>query len=457
MSIENDNKNLSDRKNIVHDKNVKSRSKVRNSEKNSASNSSASGTKMPQWRPELAFTENKYYTAISKKCRKLKMTVVVITIVFILSMMTIFGDEITVENFKYLIKDLDISAIRNSEIYNRIIYDGATSTEFGMFKGDLTVVGSGSSNLYNMAGSSVFTKINSFYDPILLTSDKYFIVYDKGDTSYTYTVYNAFSELKTEKMDYPIASASIADNGSYAIVTRSSDYKGVVYIYNSDFQVICKIQKDKYIMNCQLRSDGKKALLLSAYDSAGAWCGEIMQCDISTGDSDVTEIVEGEIVLKAGYHADGSFSVMTDKSLMFYSATGERLFTYDLNGNSPICCIFGEKYTMIAYNHNVIGTDKAVVIFDGSGNKIYEGMHIGEITNALFDSDNCYILFDERLERVSLLDGEIMSIGIDANCLDLVNTGSGYFLLCYSGVAVPVSFDMDNALETDPAATSEAN
>ncbi len=446
-------KNVSDNKksvNSVNNKNTEVRSKKadQGNDKNV--------TKMPQWRPELAFTENKYYTAISQKCHKLKMTVIIITIIFILSMMTVFGNEITVENFKYLIKDLDISAIRNSEIYNRIIYDGAASKEFGMFKGDLTVVGSGSSNLYNMAGSSVFTKINSFYDPILLTSDKYFMVYDKGDTSYTYTVYNAFSELKTEKMEYPIASASIANNGSYAIVTRSSDYRGVVYVYNSDFQVICKIQKDKYIMNCQLRNDGKKALVLSAYDNAGAWCGEVMQCDINTGDSNVIETIEGEVVLKAGYHSNDSFSVMTDKSIIFYSSSGEQLYKYDLGGNSPICCIFGEKYSIVAYNHNVIGTDKAVAIFDNSGNIVYEGTHTGEITNALFDGDYCYILFDERLERVSVLDGAKRSIGIDANCLDLVNTDSGYFLLCYSGVAVPVSFEIDNAEETDAVETDIA-
>lgn len=408
----------------------------------------------PKWRPELAFTENKYYTAISKKCHKLKMTAIIATIVFILSMMTVFGNEITVENFKYLIKDLDIGAIRNSDIYSRIIYDGATSTEFGMFKSDLAVVGSGSSNLYNMAGSSVFTKTNSFYDPVLLTSDKYFMVYDKGDTSCTYTVYNAFSELKTEKMEYPIASASIASNGSYAIVTRSSDYKGMVYIYNNNFQVICKIQKDKYIMNCQLRSDGKKALVLSAYDNAGAWCSEIMVCDISTGGSDVVETIEGEIALTSGYHSDGSFSVMTDKSIIFYSSSGEQTRKYDLSGNSPINCKFGGKYSILAYNHNVIGTDKAIVIFDNAGNTVYEGTHTGEITSTMLTDDYAYILFDERLERITVSDGAIRSVGIDANCLDFVDTGSGYFLLCYSGVAVPVSFTEDN---TNTAETSGAD
>ncbi len=417
------------------------------------SNKTAIPDSMPKWRPEMAYVENKYYTGISKQYRKLKMGAVICLIVFVLGMLTVFGKDITVENLKYLIKDFDLGALNNSENYSKIIYDSAVSSEFGFFKGDLAVVGAGSSNLYNSTGSSVFTSSNSFYSPVLLTSDKYFLVYDKGDTSCTYSVYNAFSELKTEKTEYPISQVSLSNDGTYAVVTRSSDYRGVVNVYNSNFQLVCKIRKDKYIMNVKLSDDGRKIVIVSAYDKSGEWCSEISLYDISKTEPDFSYEYENELFLKVGYFKNGGFAVYTDKRLLFFNSSHEEAGEYEFSDNSPVKIHFGTKYTAVAFNHNVIGLDKSILIFDESGKLLYESIHAGEVTTIITRNDNCFILFDEKVDMINIQSKEVVSKKIDTNCLDIVSVSEKTLLLCYSGSAVPLDFaeGTDNSEATDSA------
>ena len=52
---------------------------------------------------------------------------------------------------------------------------------------------------------------NDFYNPRLAVSGKYFLVYDRGDTSCSYSVYNSFAELKNESFEFPITIAEVSE------------------------------------------------------------------------------------------------------------------------------------------------------------------------------------------------------------------------------------------------------
>ncbi|MBE6637810.1 MAG: hypothetical protein E7618_08440, partial [Ruminococcaceae bacterium] len=207
--------------------------------------------------PDAVFKENPYYTAIAKKFSILKYLVIFFAIVFAITMLTAFGEDINAENFQYLIKDLDLSGLMSDGNFESMVFSANSDSSFGLYRGELVVVNAGSTELYRPSGVLALRQTNIYYRPMLLTSEQYFLVYDRGDTSRTYSVFNSFAELKTEKFDYPITGASLSDDGSYAIVTRDDSFRGVVKVYDRDFTPVLEVKKENYIIAVDLSAAGE--------------------------------------------------------------------------------------------------------------------------------------------------------------------------------------------------------
>jgi hypothetical protein len=166
---------------------------------------------MPEAKYDGAFDkENPYYIRIAKKFRIAKYVTILITVVFAMVMLTKYSTDITAENFQYLIKDLDITGLTGEREFGDIIYNSDSSSSFGIYRGELVVVNAGSTMLYKPSGAQSLEISNDFYNPRLSVSEKYFLIYDRGDTSCSYSIYNSFAELKHESFDYPITLANMS-------------------------------------------------------------------------------------------------------------------------------------------------------------------------------------------------------------------------------------------------------
>ena len=79
-----------------------------------------------------------------------------------------------------------------------------------------------------MQGDTLLSVSKTNSSPILLTSDKYILVYNAGGNSFQ--IYSTVSCLYEDTFDYAISCAALNDNGMFLVATKSREYRSVVHV-----------------------------------------------------------------------------------------------------------------------------------------------------------------------------------------------------------------------------------
>jgi hypothetical protein len=314
------------------------------------------------------YSVNEYYIDISRRYRLAKYLTVFLLVSFIIVMLSLNRDSITIENFQYLVRYLDTdSNVYRYTDYKKIAYSEDTEIKFGLYRGDVVIADSTAVNIYSPSGTNILNESSYISNPVIESSGRHLLVYDLGGNSYAF--YNTFSKLFGETLPYPITGASNSDSGLYAVVTKTQEYRSAVYIYDRDFGLISRILKDKLVMDTDIKPDGSSVLIVSAFNSGGEFCTEIMTCD-PYSDTAGLLITHNDIMpVSACYQADG-FTVVCDSKLLFYNGEGILKNEYSFRGEIPVYSLISDEYTFLAFAENVIGDTQRLLIFNTDGKPI---------------------------------------------------------------------------------------
>ena len=387
--------------------------------------------------------QSAFYYALSARFKIAKYVVTVILVLFLLTMVAVFRNEITVENLRYLAKDIELGENIAYVSKNVIYYDADKQINLKLFKGDICIAGSTSFVLCDMQGNRLLSETSLFSNPVVLTGDKYLLVY--GLSENTYAVYNTFSKLHTETFEHPITGAALASDGHYAIVTKASDYLSVIYIYNQNFEQIGKISKDKYVMNVKFNSDSSELLIVSTYPDDGEYCAEVMAIAPLSDNASYSGELRNVIPLVSGYYSDGGYCVFCDKKAFFFDSELFLRNTYDYAGRSPSFAAVFEKNAVLSYRQNIVGNESGVLLFDVSGNVRHELTVDGSVKKACCGEKYIYLLLDEKVCRIDPVSGDLDYVTVDDNPIEILLGKNETVLVCYSNRTIKISFvDEDN-------------
>lgn len=374
---------------------------------------------------------NSYYLVLSGRFKAAKYISICLLVAFLLSTIILFRDDITVENLRYLIKDFEMGDSLNLSTGDKIKYDADTQLDLEMYKGDLVVAGSSYFYLCDLQGNKRLNEESVFTNPVVVSSDKYLLVY--GLSEYTYTLYNTFSKLHTESFDYPITGAAVSDKGLYAIVTRTTEYRSVVYLYNSSFERIGAVYKDKYIMDVSFNYDSSELLITSLYSKNGNYCTEILNYAPYSDKPDFVTEVEGAMVLQAGYNSNGGFSVLYDNKIEFYSKSRELINTYYFpNSIVPVDTEITPKYMAITYTENIVGGNMKVIVFDINGDIVLDADADGQPIKITCSEKFVFILLNGRVCKIDINSGDIEYYDTARNAIELLVVNENSILVCFA-------------------------
>lgn len=383
------------------------------------------------WFLDGELPENEYYLRIASRYRVMKYITIVLSLLLILGMMAVYSNDITVENLRYLLRDLDSGSSKYTGIYSTIRYDSGNDLEFALYKGDLVVVRSGQTSIYAMDGRSVMNKKNDFYSPVLRSSDQYFLVWDPGQTSNTLSIYNAFSLLHSQKFTTSLYDAEISDSGIYAIATDATGYRGVVEVYDRDFQLLTTIYKEKYIWDIALNADASRLLILSAYDQNGTWCTEVQLLDLERSETLMQFQLNDVLAYSCDFTEDGNYCILTEKDIRFYTETDELGKTVSFGTQIPIGWCFGDSYQAVIFNKTILGQEKTVRVYrDGAEVGVYA--FEGQMIQSIFDGTTLYVLTENRLIGANCENGVVSEMQLESGCMALLPIDETHLMLCFS-------------------------
>lgn len=394
-----------------------------------------------------------YYIDLAHDLKITKLVLIIFLVVFLLSMIMIFRKDITVENYRYLIRLYTSSESSYTGNYQAIYYDSSGATRLGMFHGDLAVLKKDGVTLYNMRGDATMDQSVSYADPALITGGKYMLTYDIGGSNFD--LFNNFSRLSGETFDYPISTAAVSPEGMYAVVTKSLEYQSVVHLYDHNFKLLTRISKDKYVMSVALTDDGSELLIVSSYTKDGSFNTEIMTYEPYTDTAKSSDIRTGAMGVTAGYHADGSYTVLCTDAILFYDADDNLVSTYYLGGITPNKCVIGEDCTLITYNRNAVGSATAVMVFTNDGAELLSTNADEKVVQAVCRTDKIFLLCTGKLVEIDRASGEVRTAPVDSGASALFSADENTLIVGYSNMvkayAVEDLFGEKKSEETDGA------
>ena len=269
---------------------------------------------------EIKRRKNRYYEKVSDRYRTVGVLLILCLAVFGGVLLLKFGEYITYDNFVYLMRDFN-SVTESASDFTEVSYQAQDSDVYVPFRDGFAAVGNSRVAVFDVGGTPLLTDEVSLSYPAAAASEKYLLVYDIGGN--TYSLYNSITRVMKQETDMPVVCASVADDGSYIIVTEGKESKYLVRYYNSAFKLKMTVRKDKYVTDAAISRDGELFAVSSIYEDGAHLMGEVAFYK-NGADSETASYTYGtSMPVTASSHADGGFTVLFDDAVRFYSADGE--------------------------------------------------------------------------------------------------------------------------------------
>ena len=378
-----------------------------------------------------------YYATVSAYYKVSERILVVVLIGFLLFSIVVNRKEITYDNFYFLLRDIPAAADEANNVYETISYEADSRQHFVSYRGGIASVSPSKISIFTATGRRTLNVTSEFSSPYAVSSDKYVLFYDMSGN--TFSIYNSFSRIYTETLDDPIKCACLADDGSFAVVTRTSSGTWKTRVYNKKFKLRYEIETpvsnnkvtSNHILGVAMNSERQKLAILSYDLGDGMGRTALSVYDISGDERLNGQLLEhrieygGEFPLKCGFMGKDSFAMVTDGRIRIYDKNFEvteksfdfrerNLTGFHLSENGvAVSAISDTKCMILAYGNN--------------GEKIYDASVSYNVKDISVYENFVFLQTDHGITRINTKTGERSSL----------NSGQGKILI-YDGRTVIV-------------------
>ena len=312
-----------------------------------------------------------YYASVSARYKIAQRILLTFLVFFLLFSIITNFNEITYDNFFYLMKDFGNAINTEGSNFETLSYGGSHNQRFALFRGGLAVISPTTGvSAFTATGRRTLTSPASFSMPHAISSDKYLLVYDMGKP--VFSVYNSFSRIYTETLDYPVTNAVFADSDTFVIATRSADYKTLINVYSRNFNVARSIWRDLYLFGLDV--DKANDLIAFAYYNAGDGTGNTVLAlhRFSTLEK-IAEIgMPGQFPLEISFLDGKKLSVVTDNAFFIFDSSLEENEALYFAGKNVTGTCAGDYGVAFSYTTGEARDDiNTIFVFDKNGVMMY--------------------------------------------------------------------------------------
>lgn len=375
-----------------------------------------------------------YYATVSAGYKiSQRILILILTVFLVFSLITNFR-EITYDNFFYLIKDFSAAVDIEASNYQTLSYDSDSRHFFALYRGGLTIANPSRISVFTATGRRTMDETSKFSSPCIESSNKYFIIYDTAGTKFS--IYNSFSKIYTEDLDYPITAAAFSEDGKLAVITRDISHKSLVHVYNNNFKRLFTVPSDKYAFDVELSNEYDK-IAIAYYDIGnGSGRTEIVIRNISDTAEYAQIDIDGEFLLTCGFLSDERFAVITDRSVRIYDRYFEEYEAYDYGNGVVSGFTVNEQGAAVSYTLN---SKNIAIVFDKSGNLLYNESINDNIKDINVYDEYVFLRTDMGVIRVNAKNGYDEFLSAEQG--DMLIYSSNTVLVCGNAKAEYLVFE----------------
>lgn len=381
--------------------------------------------------------KNEYYLSVARRFKLARLLMIMLLVLYALLMLTFFGEDITVSNFKYLLRDINISS-SSGEAFSKVSYSAEPIQRFDIYRGELLYVTGGEVRLYSATGNTGLSSELSYEEPTTVSTDKYVLIYDLGGD--TFSLYNSFSELYRESTEYNIISADISEDGSFAVATKNREYKGAVYLYNDDFEMTARYLKRDYVTDIALSADGGRLVIGTVASTSSGFITKLYFYEPGMDTELAVATVANDYPAAVERTANGFVMIGAD-GVYFFDNEGVRLGECMYGGAADMYDAT-DSYVILTLPQNTLGNRNRVLILDSAGMTVYNKVIDEKLSDvAVSEHGEAFLLTANRAVMIDIGSDTEKSVSVVGSAKRILPIGKETALLCMSSGAETVDFN----------------
>lgn len=352
--------------------------------------------------------------------RILCVLLIIVTVFFL------FSGNLSYKKLFYLTKDIRLANDYVNSVHDTITYNAGNSQVFVSYRGGLAVASRERLSVFSAGGRELLTSNHSYGNPMLKVSKKQVLLYDVGGKQFS--LYNSFSKVSEEKLDYTIYGAAMAQNGDFAIITKSEKFDSVVRVYKQNGKTYNYGFSEGRVCGVALSDKGKQMAVLLTYSSGSEMKTEIRLYNVGK------ENYKSEKISYSGIPY--SVEILDSGSICVVGSRGVNMFNSNLNLTGEYLCnseiylySFGEDNVVIAAPADELG--KTQVLLVNKRGKIEKEYQIEErIIDIAFYENSLYLQKLDGFERLDLKKGKSFSFDISASDFKMIPIDRDTLVIC---------------------------
>jgi len=158
-------------------------------------------------------------------------------------------------------------------------------------------------------------------------------------------------------------------------------------------------------MDAALSGDGASYAVVSCDISGSDVTTEVMsgKCD---SESAVTATISDAMALDVGFFSDGSFCVVCDNAIAFFSKEGQLTAEHRLDAYGICGISFSGDRVMTVESDNIVESRNVVTVYDIKGEKVLTHDEENKVAASALGESAVFLAFDGKLTKIAF-DGSV--------------------------------------------------
>ena len=350
---------------------------------------------------EYLSPHNEYYGRVADRFGTVQMLLLATLAVFLLISLIFNNEWVSYDNLHYFITDFGGYLTSADSGIDKVILDAGEDSGFGIFGGKLAVAGKTGLKLYTASGRLAISGDDIYSRSAIETSDRYMLVYGTGGNSFS--VYNMFTKVHSDTTDYPIYGASVADNGSYALITGDNTHTSAVKVFDRRFEETVTFGYSSYVVDASLSGSGDRLCVISFAEKDGNIATKLCLSKVPSEKPYAEHEIVGTMPLYCAFTSSGSaIAVCTDR-ILTYDRLGrlkEEIITKNVSSQSePIDIAVGDFGCSAVFG----GYDGCeVFLIDKNGHLVYNQTVPYQIISTAGYGNSVFFETDREIIRLGI-------------------------------------------------------
>ncbi len=349
-------------------------------------------------------TVEAHYTKLARHASLARYAVLIFAVVFSVYSFSFHGSDITIDNFEYMMKFLNVGEDSETHAGSLIAFDGSKGNRGLVYKGDLAVLNENGLTISGWDGEVMLRETFTFDHPKMIENGINIFCYDLGGKEVR--IFNSYSQLAKMPFDYPVYWVSAAKSGEYAIVSSAKGYRSAVYVYDKDFRIkYTRLFGNEYVDFAAISPDGQEFLTASHFSQDGNLVTQVSKFSIHSEDVQSALKFVGEIPLGI-YYTDNGYCLLTTDALRVFDNDDGRISEV-LFGEKELLSgrVFGNR-TLVNYKLDGLSGGTESVVYRPDGSVEFSRTFDTSLTDSIICGDRLYALSPGVLYECDITTGE---------------------------------------------------